>query len=448
MTSVPRAFHDVPAPPATPAGRVAVPAPAVRAPGWDLLLVCLAVYVAAAVGRVHQLFRALLPFHLALVSAALALLLYFLSQTGMRRVERIASGTTLAVAGLLAWAALSVPFALAPGVAFHVLADSFVKTVVMFAVIAGAVRSTRDVERLATTFFAVTVVYAGVVLARDHLGGADWRLGDLYDYDANDFATLVACAMPLGLYLVLAARRRPALRLFGLAGLGVLGVGLIRSGSRGGFLALLAVIAWVLLRFTTLPVRARVAGLAVVLAVVVAAASGRYWNQMQTILNPSQDYNSTSEGGRLQIWKRGLAYLASAPVFGVGAGNFQTAEGTISPLARAAEYGGPVRWSAPHNSFVQVGAELGVPGLVLFVAMLGCAFRALARTARRAARDGPEGARVARLAQSLAAALVAFVVGGFFLSLAYADMLYTLLALAVALEKVARSTAVRGPSAA
>ena len=53
-------------------------------------------------------------------------------------------------------------------------------------------------------------------------------------------------------------------------GLAVLGVGLIRAGSRGGFLAFLAVAAFVLLRLTTLPVYSRLLSLAVVLAVVVA----------------------------------------------------------------------------------------------------------------------------------------------------------------------------------
>src|SRR2546425_4973386 len=42
-----------------------------------------------------------------------------------------------------------------------------------------------------------------------------------------------------------------------------------------------------------------------------------------------------------------------------------------------------------------------------------------------------------RLAESLMAALVGFVVGAFFLSLAYADMLYALVALAIALGKIA-----------
>ena len=411
-----------------------------RARPWDLLLVCVAVYLAAAVGRVHQLFPALLPLKPALVSAALAVGLFLLQQSGARRVTRLRGATTACVLGLLLWAALSVPGSLAPGLAYNFVTDSFVKTVVMYLVIAGCVRAVRDVERLALVYFAVTVIYGAVVLVRFQLGsGDDWRLGKLYNYDANDFATLIATAMPLGLYFVLADRRLPV-RVLAAAGLVVLAVGDIRSGSRGGFLALMAVAAFVLLRFTTIPARSRAAGLAIILAVVFFSASDRYWSQMQTVLNPHEDYNATSETGRLKIWERGLTYMARNPVLGVGAMNFQVAEGTISPMARRQEYGVGVRWGAAHNTFVQIGAELGIPGLILFVGLIASVFVSLRRVARDAARVASQR-NVARLAQSLMAALVGFVVGGFFLSLAYADFLYCLVALAVALEKTTRVAA-------
>jgi O-antigen ligase len=102
------------------------------------------------------------------------------------------------------------------------------------------------------------------------------------------------------------------------------------------------------------------------------------------------------------------------------------AEGTLSPLAERQQYGVGVRWNAPHNSFVQVGAELGFPGLALYIAVIGCAFVAL----RHGGGIGP----------ALTASLLGFVVGSFFLSLAYSEMLYTLVALAVGLQKVTAGT--------
>src|SRR6266567_7783789 len=182
-------------------GAVAVPAspswdapptgPKPKARHWDLLLVCVAIYLATAVGRLHQLFPALLPLKPALVSAALAVGLFLLQQSGARSVTRLRGATTACVLGLLLWAALSVPGWLAPGLAYRFVTDSFIKTVVMYVVVAGCVRAFRDVERLALVYFAVTVMYGAVVLVRFQLGGGDdWRLGHLYNYDANDFATL------------------------------------------------------------------------------------------------------------------------------------------------------------------------------------------------------------------------------------------------------------------
>jgi len=220
-------------------------------------------------------------------------------------------------------------------------------------------------------------------------------------------------------------------------------VGLTRSGSRGGFLAFLAVVAFVLLAFTTIAARSRLVGLVVVLAVVFTTASDRYWTQMQTILNPDRDYNVMSDEVRLKVWERGLGYLADRPVFGVGISNFQVAEGTIAPKARLRERGLGVRWQAAHNSFIQVGAELGTPGLLLFIGLFATAFASLRRVARYALRTEPPAREVSRLAQTLMAALVGFVVGAFFLSLAYTDMLYTLAALAVGLRKVASADDLR-----
>src|SRR6266566_2296777 len=416
------------------------PAPTRRvksgAAAWDPLLVCVAVYIATSVGRVHQLFPILLPFKPALLSAVMAIGLFVLDKGRQRRLALLRSRSTTCLLGLLVWSALSVPAALNQGLAFHSWTD-FARTVVMFFVVAGSVRHARDVERLALVYFAVTVVYTGVVVSRFQLGAEDWRLGRLYYYDANDMATLIATAMPLGLYFVL-AHRHLVLRLCAGGGLAVLAVGLIRSGSRGGFLALLAVAAFVLLGFTTVPARARVAGLIVILAVAGTSASDRYWAQMQTIVHPHQDYNATSEAGRLKIWARGVGYMVENPVFGVGLLNFQVAEGTISPLAKRQERGIGVLWGAAHNTFVQVGAELGIPGLLLFIGVIATALRSLRRVAAQWTRASPSTDQVARLAQSLMAALIGFIVGGFFLSLGFADMFYTLAALAVALAKSAR----------
>ncbi len=437
MADAPHLSHDINGwPRSHVAPRISALARPGRTVGWDLLLVCVAIHIANYIGRVPQLFPVLDLLKLAPVAKVLAIGLYLLHQSGQRRVGLLRSSTTTSALGLLLWAALSIPAALYPGLAFHAWTD-FAWTVVMCLVVAGSARSVRDVERLVLVYFSVTALLVAVILSRFQLGADSWRLGDLYYYDANDLATLIVSAMPCGLYFVL-AQRRPLVRVCAALGLVVLAVGLTRSGSRGGFLAFLAVVAFILLRFTTLPARSRLVGLIVVLAAVFTTASDRYWTQMQTILNAHQDYNVTSDEGRLKVWQRGLGYIADRPVLGVGMSNFQVAEGTISPLAKRRERGLAVYWTAPHNTFIQAGAELGVPGLLLFIGLFATAFASLRRVARRARSATPPDGDVSRLAQTLTAALVGFVVGAFFLSLAYTDMLYMLLAFVVALGKVAR----------
>ncbi len=399
------------------------------------MLVCVAVYIAAGIGRVHELFPVLMPVKPALVSTALGIGLLWLQQRGRRRIALLKSRTTTCLLGLLLWGAISVPMALTGGVAFHYWLD-FARAVAMYVVIAASVRSARDVERLVLVYVGITVLYTVIILSRFQLGPDNWRLAHLYYYDANDLATLIVTALPLALYFAL-AHRWLALRVLAIVGLLILVVALIRSGSRGGFLAFLALVAFILVGFTTIPARARVAGLVVILTVLSATASDKYWTQMQTIIHPHEDYNLTDDAGRVKIWKRGIGYMLARPAFGVGMGNFQTAEGTLSTLARAGEYGRGVRWGAAHNLFVQVGAELGIPGLLLFGTLIVSLFASLRRVTQ-SARASPGGKDLSRLSQSLMAALVGFVVGGFFLSLAYADMLYALAALSVALAKVAR----------
>ena len=388
---------------------------------WDPLLVSVAGYILTAVGRVHQLFPALEVLHVAVLTGLLAIGLFIVDAHDERQIRSLLAPTTRLVAALVFWMMLSIPNALNISNSFDLVVNNFLKTALMSLVIAGSVRTMRDVERLAFVYLVGAVLYATVVMSRFDLGAGDaWRLGHLYYYDANDFATFAVTALPLGIYFLHAGRTK-SIRLFALAGLALLTLGFVWSGSRGGFIALAAVIGFVVLRFSAIPLRWRLSATALVAVTLLMTASDQYWEQMGTITSDA-DYNHTSESGRLQIWSRGIGYMLQNPVLGLGPGNFQTAEGTLSALAERQQFGIGVRWNAPHNSFVQIGAELGFPGIALYIAVIASAFRALRQSAA--------------LTPALTASLLGFVVGSFFLSLAYSEMLYTLVALSVGVQKV------------
>ena len=392
-------------------------------------------YVLTAVGRVHQLFGPLEAIHLAVLTGVLAVGLYVLDGSDERRSPVLRFRPIKLLGALLFWMCLSVPAALVVGTSFDLVFSNFAKTALMSFIIVASVRGHRDVERLALVYFAGAVIYTAVVVTRFDLGdGSNWRLGHLYYYDANDFATFIVTAIPLGVYFLHTAphlRGRAAVAL----GLVVLTLGFVWSGSRGGFIAASAVGAFIVLRYSAIQLRWRLTATTLIAVVVFATASDQYWEQMSTIASET-DYNHTSETGRLPIWSRGIGYMLSNPFLGVGPDNFGAAEGRLSQFAERQQYGIGVRWNAAHNSFVQIGAELGVPGLVLFVAFIASAFGALGRAGRREAALASSGRGPVPLTPALTASLIGFCVGAFFLSLAYTEMLYTLVAIAVGLQKV------------
>src|SRR5947209_6449458 len=223
--------------------------------GWDALMVCLAGYILTSVGRVHQLFPVVELVHPAIVLGLLGVLLYVVDARADRRAAHLLVPTTKCLLVFLFWMILSIPGALRPGASFELVFNNFIKTALMYVIVAGSVRGVRDVERLAFTYLVGAVVYSAVVVTRFNLGSGDaWRLGRLYYYDANDFATFVVTAMPFGVYF-LHAGRRPAVRMFAAAGLGLLTLGFVWSGSRGGFIALGAVVIFIGIGYSAIPFR-------------------------------------------------------------------------------------------------------------------------------------------------------------------------------------------------
>src|SRR5438445_168215 len=214
------------------------------------------------------------------------------------------------------------------------------------------------------------------------------------------------------------------------------------TGSRGGFLGFVVVAGYLLLRFQGISRTKRVGAVALLVVLLMGLASDRYFERIETILHPTGDYNwsGKSETGRVEIWKRGVEYMLSHPALGVGAANFERAEGTLSPEARERQrYGRSFRWSTAHNSFIQIGAELGVFGVIFLVALVVDGFRMLGRI-----RRWPAG-EAAVLAQVLTACLVGFVVTALFLSQAYSAYLYALLGMCLGLSRVVSAAAAGSP---
>jgi O-antigen ligase len=403
-----------------------------RALPWDLLLVAAAALILISVGRLHSFIPGAGALRPALLAAVLAVPALILNHRGARQIKLLRTRLGYAMGFIFLWAAIGAPFALYPGYAVRSFLEGFLRTGIIVLVIAASVRNVRDVERLLRVFALGAIAFA-------MLGtGQGFRVFGGGGYDPNDAAMFVVSAIPVVVYFLVRSKSVLWKLVFGFGVLTCVSA-VVLSGSRGGYLALAAVIAFVLIGFRgiKLPVRAGV--VAILAGAVTFSATGDFWERLESINDPD-DYNRHSPGGRVNVWKRGIGYMAASPIVGVGLSNFRVAEGQHPSIAQDIADGRGRKYSAAHSIWVQIGADLGVPGLVAFLLMFGMATRLLWTTDRLAgglrARGDPDVKAVSEMGRPLIGVLLAVAVAGSFLSHAYMATVWMPFALVLGLQKV------------
>lgn len=401
------------------------------------LLYALNAALLGVVWRIQDLFPILGKVKFVAVVAALAIVLWLMDTDPHRSLRTLKHPVTGYALAILALMVLSVPGGVYPGFSFNFIVQDHVKTVLLMLLLGAAVRTSADIEFLVWGQFLGVAIYSIFIMTYFTIG-IGGRLDNLVYYDANDVGMLIVCTLPLVIYFL---RSGAGLghRLAAATILPVLIKAIIKTGSRGAFLGLVAVTVYMTFQFHAFSKRVRYGGVAAMVVLLIFTAGDSYWETMSTILHPQDDYNwaGNADEGRMEVWKRGIGYMLQHPLLGVGANAFPAAEGTISPLAARQEYGVGLKWSAPHNSFVQLGAELGVVGLVCFLLLLSSAFLFCWRLGRT---PGGGGQAEAALGQALCATLVGYVVAGFFLSQAYAAYMYATYGIVLGLAKVTGHT--------
>src|SRR5690606_5515781 len=98
----------------------------------------------------------------------------------------------------------------------------------------------------------------------------------------------------------------------------------------------------------------------------------------------------------------------------------------------------------PHNIFIEAGAELGYMGLLAFLALIGGTFVTNARSRRLARHAGEWGPFLRSTAYGLDAALVGYLVAGFFVTVLYYPFFWMNLSFTAATYLTAMRAAARG----
>jgi probable O-glycosylation ligase (exosortase A-associated) len=199
--------------------------------------------------------------------------------------------------------------------------------------------------------------------------------------------------------------------------------------SRGGFLAAAVLATFVLIR-SEKRFRALI-GILLVAGLVWSVMPETYWNRINTITASDED-RDTSAAGRLHFWGVGITMAKSKPLTGVGLNGYSASYATYDPNSSWGDY------RAAHSTWVAVAAELGVPGLLIFLANFFYAIASCWQIARRSLIE-PNQREFRIYANALLTSLVVFAVAGSFLSSQYSEMLWHFMALSTALSLVAYS---------
>jgi O-antigen ligase len=296
-------------------------------------------------------------------------------------------------------------------------------------------REVRRALRWFTASVTAAAVYALWLFVFAHNG---YRVAGPLE-DPNDFAYLLACALPVAGYLMGADRkRRPVWGMCFVA----IGAAMLATFSRGALVGIGAVLVWGVVT-RRIPIWVIASGL--VTAVLLVALALTAWKPLIDIAFKQKSHIAQSNvESREALWGTAVRLTERHPLAGVGPGRYPT---EALPLLR----NNPIKLAklVTHNTYLEILSENGIPALLLFIAYLTGAWLALREVQRRARHVGDIDAR--RLATALQASLIIATVSATFLSEELTAPFWLLGALAVVLVRqgaaTPRSPTVEGGSA-
>jgi O-antigen ligase len=227
-------------------------------------------------------------------------------------------------------------------------------------------------------------------------------------------------------------------------------VALVRTGSREGMVALGILSVSVFLRSSATGKLKIVAASFMFCAAFVVFVPHSLLSRFSTIFQGahvelSESDDATTEEKKLMISAAGssedrwnllvgsLRLTAENPVFGVGPGNFS------AYIAKEAALKGVwTNWNGTHNTYTQLSAEAGIPGVCLFVLALGLCMRELKRIYRRAGRiPGRQARDIAVMALAVRCSFISYLICALFTHLGYDLMMPLMCGIVVAMSRTA-----------
>ncbi len=331
-------------------------------------------------------------------------------------VARIPSNIVVSVVALALWSTLSVTWAESSGAAVTATI-SFLLNMLLLPIVMVAVRRREHLYWVLGAF----LIGAIISTAYGFVSGATQGRLEGGIGDANEQAAVLVAAIPIALALG-NAMRRPGLRLLCWGGGVFCLIGVFTTLSRGGLIALGCVMV------AAVVFGGRWRGKAAALLAVTLLGTVTYYFALAPLAS-RQRVTSATTSGRSDIWRVGWRMVEAHPFIGSGSGNFQEAAihyvqgiGNIT----SANFIVNVPHVA-HNIYLELLADLGIPGLLAFLGVAGFSMLAVVRAAHRFERQGDREMEL--VARCMVLALVAFMSADFFLSGEFSKQLWLTFAL-------------------
>ncbi|MFO7540755.1 MAG: O-antigen ligase family protein [Chloroflexota bacterium] len=185
----------------------------------------------------------------------------------------------------------------------------------------------------------------------------------------NEMAGVLNWLLPLAVALLVGAvgrlRRQPKLALPLILVLGSLaavwGIMLLATYSRGG------TAAFVISLLVMMAIASRGGRLLLVTAVILTAALAYQYNLLQLLLGDSAEIaGQIGLNGRIEIWSRALYGLQDFPFTGMSMNGFRQVVHILYPLFLISP---TTDLGHAHNHLLQAGLDLGLPGLIAYLAL-------------------------------------------------------------------------------
>ena len=346
--------------------------------------------------------------------AALATLIGCIVRQEPRRLPM--TSTQILILGYAGLITLNSVFALVPA---HVEMHGYIPLMksLGFVLLAGALLTSRRRLHAVIWIMVVSIGYYGVRGGVFTLltGGDDHVYGPANTFigDNNQLAVALLMTIPLMNYLRLHTLHR-TVRIGLVAAMVLSLLAVVATYSRGGLIALAAMGA----RFWWNG-KNRAANFLLIGLVLVAAIGfmpAEWQARMFTILH---FHHSNSANDRLTIWREAVGIALHNPLTG---GGFQ-ATAIPSVLHR---YFPLAHQRATHSIWFEVLGDQGFPALMMWIALNVNGLLMARRVAREAGTD-PSLAWLGDLGRMVEVSIIAFMVGGSLLSLAYYDYFFMLL---------------------